>query len=84
MFAPLVLMWLNEGGHVASVISLHAGQVSLLPDLRRNIFNNSLDDVFKSTTHRASNRSGVRRHSIPLFFGSDYNVMLEVSLRLLL
>lgn len=38
-----------------------------------------LDDIFKSTVHRAINRSGVRRYSIPLFFGTDYNVRLEVS-----
>ncbi|VDB91816.1 unnamed protein product [Peniophora sp. CBMAI 1063] len=35
------------------------------------------NDVFKSTRHRAVNRSGVERHSIPLFFGTDYNVLLE-------
>ena len=37
-----------------------------------------LDDVFKSTVHRAINRSGVERFSIPLFFGTDYDVKLEV------
>lgn len=36
------------------------------------------DDIFKSTVHRAVNRSGVRRYSIPLFFGTDYDVKLEV------
>ena len=36
------------------------------------------DDVFKSTVHRAANRSGARRYSIPLFFGTDYDVLLEV------
>ncbi|KAH9922954.1 uncharacterized protein B0H18DRAFT_1016332 [Fomitopsis serialis] len=35
------------------------------------------NDVFKSTVHRAVNRSGVRRYSIPLFFGTDYDVKLE-------
>ena len=37
------------------------------------------DDVFKSTVHRAINRSGVERYSIPLFFGTDYDVKLVVS-----
>ena len=37
------------------------------------------DGVFKSTVHRAINRSGVERYSIPLFFGTDYDVKLEVS-----
>ncbi|THH27604.1 hypothetical protein EUX98_g6588 [Antrodiella citrinella] len=35
------------------------------------------NDVFKSTIHRAINRTGVRRYSIPLFFGTDYDVKLE-------
>ncbi|KAH9171670.1 2OG-Fe-II oxygenase [Lactarius sanguifluus] len=35
------------------------------------------NDVFKSTMHRAVNRSGVARYSIPLFFGTDYDVLLK-------
>ncbi|KAF8073579.1 hypothetical protein FPV67DRAFT_754310 [Lyophyllum atratum] len=35
------------------------------------------NDIFKSTVHRVLNRSGVRRYSIPLFFGTDYDVKLE-------
>lgn len=37
------------------------------------------DDVFKSTVHRAVNRTGVHRHSVPVFFGVDYYVELIVS-----
>ena len=36
------------------------------------------DDVFKSTVHRAVNKSGKERYSIPLFFGTDYHVNIEV------
>ena len=39
-----------------------------------------LDDVFKSTVHRAINANGAERYSIPLFFGVDYNTRLDVCL----
>jgi hypothetical protein len=37
-----------------------------------------LDDVFKSTVHRARNPKNGHRYSIPLFFGTDHDVRLEV------
>lgn len=60
-------------------INLHGGLVSqwLYEALRE--LRCAIDDIFKSTVHRAINRSGVRRYSIPLFFGTDYNVRLDVS-----
>ncbi|KAJ8523195.1 hypothetical protein ONZ45_g293 [Pleurotus djamor] len=35
------------------------------------------NDTFKSTPHRAINKSGKERYSMPLFFGTDYDVLLE-------
>ena len=34
--------------------------------------------MFKSTVRRAANHLGERHYSIPLFFGTDYDVLLEV------
>jgi len=39
-----------------------------------------LDDVFKSTVHRAINRSSIERYSMPLFFGTDYDVKMVVGM----
>jgi hypothetical protein len=52
--------------------------VSLIRPARLIVLLQCQDDVFKSTVHRAINRSGVHRYSIPLFFGTDYDVKLEV------
>jgi isopenicillin N synthase-like dioxygenase len=36
------------------------------------------NDIFQSTIHRAINRSGVERYSVPMFFGVDYDRVIEV------
>ena len=66
---------------LALVTNLHCGQASAHFFLSKNDDIEALcptDDVFKSTVHRAINKSGKERFSIPLFFGTDYHVNIEV------
>jgi isopenicillin N synthase-like dioxygenase len=44
---------------------------------------NLAENIFKSTVHRAVNRNGVDRSSIPLFLGADSEVNIEVRISLL-
>ncbi|KAG8773306.1 hypothetical protein FRC16_005421, partial [Serendipita sp. 398] len=67
------LQVLNSAGKWIQATPIHGTLVVNLGDQLARWTN----DVFKSTVHRAINRSGVRRYSIPLFFGTDYDVPIE-------
>ena len=43
-----------------------------------SMLHNAADDIFRSTVHRATSNTGVPRYSVPLFFGTDYHVPIEV------
>ncbi|KII90513.1 hypothetical protein PLICRDRAFT_39078 [Plicaturopsis crispa FD-325 SS-3] len=68
------LQVLNTAGHWVDAVPVVGTLVINLGDQ----FARWTNDVFKSTVHRAINRTGVERYSIPLFFGVDYDVPLEV------
>jgi len=67
------LQVLNTDGHWIDATPIPGTFVLNLGDQ----FARWTNDVFKSTRHRATNRTGVRRFSSPLFFGCDYDVKLE-------
>ncbi|KAN0130621.1 hypothetical protein V8E53_011514 [Lactarius tabidus] len=67
------LQVLNTAGKWVNAVPIPGALVVNLGDQ----FARWTNDVFKSTVHRAVNRSGVARYSIPLFFGTDYNVPLQ-------
>jgi len=76
------LLWQQEGVNALQVLNANGKWVDAVPvpgTLVVNIgdqFARWTNDVFKSTVHRAINRSGLERYSMPLFFGTDYEVML--------
>ncbi|KAH9925071.1 hypothetical protein B0H21DRAFT_826664 [Amylocystis lapponica] len=82
-FECFTILWQEPGIQALQVLNAHNQWVDAPPlpgTLVVNLgdqFARWTNDVFKSTVHRAINRSGVRRYSIPLFFGTDYDVELE-------
>ncbi|KAI1786857.1 Clavaminate synthase-like protein [Ganoderma leucocontextum] len=77
------ILWQQEDIQALQVLNANGTWVNAVPipgTLVVNLgdqFARWTNDVFKSTVHRAINRSGVERYSIPLFFGTDYDVKLE-------
>ncbi|KAI0036278.1 Clavaminate synthase-like protein [Vararia minispora EC-137] len=82
-FECFTVLWQQPGIQALQVCNA-AGEWIDAPPLEGTLVVNLGDqfarwtnDVFKSTVHRAANLSGARRYSIPLFFGTDYDVLLE-------
>ncbi|KAI0683098.1 Clavaminate synthase-like protein [Earliella scabrosa] len=77
------ILWQQEDVQALQVLNANGKWVNAVPipgTLVVNLgdqFARWTNDVFRSTVHRAVNRSGVERYSIPLFFGTDYDVKLE-------
>lgn len=77
------ILWQQEEIQALQVLNTNGKWVDAVPipgTLVVNLgdqFARWTNDVFKSTVHRAVNRSGTERYSIPLFFGTDYDVKLE-------
>lgn len=81
-FECFTMLWQEPGIQALQVLNQDQKWINAPPipgTLVMNIgdqFARWTNDVFKSTVHRAINRSGVERYSMPLFFGTDYDVKL--------
>ncbi|KAI0345572.1 Clavaminate synthase-like protein [Trametopsis cervina] len=82
-FACFTILWQQPGVQALQVLNTQKQWINAPPIPGTFVVNIGdqfarwTNDVFKSTVHRAINRSGIRRYSIPLFFGTDYDVRLE-------
>ncbi|KAG1822685.1 uncharacterized protein BJ212DRAFT_1444963 [Suillus subaureus] len=72
------ILWQQPGIQALQVLNSQKQWIAVPPINGTLVINvRFLDDIFKSTVHRAVNRNGVDRYSIPLFFGTDYDVNIE-------
>lgn len=82
-FECFTILWQQTGVQALQVLNTDKEWINATPiegTLVINLgdqFARWTNDIFKSTVHRAINRTGVERYSMPLFFGTDYNVKLE-------
>ncbi|EJC98442.1 2OG-Fe oxygenase [Fomitiporia mediterranea MF3/22] len=82
-FEVFTLLWQEPGIESLQVMDANKEWINATPIPGTLVVNvgdqlsRCANDVFKSTVHRAVNRSGVERHSMPVFFNFDYNVKLE-------
>jgi len=77
------ILWQEPGIQALQVLNSDNEWVGVPPDEGTLVINLGdqfarwTNDVFRSTLHRVYNRSARDRYSMPLFFGTDYNVKLE-------
>lgn len=82
-FECFTVLWQEPGIQALQVLNSETQWISAPPIPGTLVINIGdqlarwTNDVFRSTVHRAINRSAVRRYSIPLFFGTDYHVQIE-------
>ncbi|KAL5501859.1 hypothetical protein ACEPAH_9120 [Sanghuangporus vaninii] len=82
-FECFTMLWQEPGIEALQVLNANKEWVNATPIPGTLVINIGdqlsrwTNDVFRSTVHRAVNRSGVLRHSMPVFFGVDYSVPLE-------
>lgn len=82
-FECFTILWQEPGIQALQVLNSERQWISAPPIPGTLVINIGdqlarwTNDVFRSTVHRAVNRSALRRYSIPLFFGTDYHIQIE-------
>lgn len=82
-FECFTILWQEPGIQALQVLNSEGQWISAPPIPGTLVINIGdqlarwTNDIFRSTVHRAVNRSDLRRYSIPLFFGTDYHIQIE-------